>query len=110
MEGDLMSCEIPSQHGNKWCLSTCNDKTETQLCFACCMLNLESDQQLSLRKRIILSSFRDILKLNPQVVTDVIANDNEIEFRMTHLFLSKLQFIARVHACHLLCFHIHILK
>lgn len=114
MEKEILSCRYPAEHGDKWLLIAVNEKNEVFPCFACCTLSLEDKQELGLRKRVILSSYRDLMESNAQILINVVEADDQIVFHTVHVFMNLIncndeRFLKLSGEC-LLLFLIHMKK
>lgn len=89
MDKDIVTCKNPSQHGDKWLFTDSNDKAETLPCFACCILTLEDKQELTLRKRVILTCFRNLMDSNAQVMIAVVSPDDQVVLHTLNVLLSE---------------------
>lgn len=98
MEKEILSCKNLSEHGDKWLLTVTTEKNETLPCFACCTLSLEDKQELGLRKRMILTFFRDLMDSNAQILINTVASDDQIVFHTVQVFLSKYKRILFFHS------------
>lgn len=98
MEKEILSCKNLSEHGDKWLLTVTTEKNETLPCFACCTLSLEDKQELGLRKRMILTFFRDLMDSNAQILINTVASDDQIVFHTVQVFLSEYKRILIFHS------------
>ncbi|GFT30815.1 hypothetical protein NPIL_358351 [Nephila pilipes] len=81
-------CRDLSNHEIRWHFKDPASDKEN-ICFACTIMNLENDELLVAQKGAALSLLRDVLRSNPQVIVNLLQDDDQIAIHTAIILLSK---------------------
>ncbi|XP_054712445.1 uncharacterized protein LOC129222050 [Uloborus diversus] len=91
MEEIPLTCLSSPRHADKWLLEIKNQNKRCNLCYACAFSYLENPHHLNLRKKYVLSILQNILQTSPEIIVDIVNEDELISFHNIEVMLSLIK-------------------